>query len=88
MIWRRRRPDPVIWILRVTTPEGIVLELDTVNLETVWRFGDRSTDGFVDLLEMPRLHLWAKPLGYVEPDQRITQLDGTAALPDGMRWRR
>lgn len=90
MMWRRHKPEPepVEWELRVTTPDGILVQFTTADLETIWRFGDRSTDGYVDLLGgqlMPRMHLWVKPAGWTESNYRIAQLDGSAALPDGMR---
>lgn len=82
----RRRPKPREWEIRVTTPDGVVLDVTTVDLEALWRFGARSTDGYTDLLDMsfPRVHLWVKPAGWTEPD-RISQLEGTAALPEWMR---
>lgn len=85
-LWRRKpEPGPVEWEIRVTTPEGVVLDVTTADLELIWRSGDRSTDGYVDILQMPRVHLWVKPVGWTESDDRIAQLDGTAALPPGLR---
>lgn len=78
------RRKPLYWELKVTTPDGTVLHVTTQNLEDIWRYSDRSVDGFADILRMPRVHLWVRPLGWTEPD-RLAQLDGSAALPDGMR---
>ena len=85
-LWRRSRPRLLEWEIRVTTPDGVLLHVSTADLEAVWRFGDRSTDGYADILQMPRVHLWVKPAGWQEPD-RSHLLDGTAALPEGMRRR-
>ena len=85
MRFPRRKPKVVEWELKVTTPDGTMLNLTTRDLDAIWRFGNRSTDGFVDiLLGLDRVHLWVKPAGWEEPD-RTQMLDGTAALPDGMR---
>jgi len=84
-LWKRR-PAIRHWEIRVTTPEGLVLSLDTTMLEAVWRYGDRSNDGYVDMLQMPRVHLWIKPVGWTEPD-RTAALDGTAALPEWLQGR-
>lgn len=82
----QRHPEPLAWKLKLTTSDGVLLEITTTEtLEYIWRAGDRSTDGYVDILRMPRLHLWVKPLGWEEPQERLAQLDGSAALPDGMR---
>jgi hypothetical protein len=84
-LWPERKRRPIEWELKITSPEGELLHLTTGEaLEIVWRFGDRSTDGYVDILQMPRVNLWVRPSGHVEPD-RAALLDGTAALPDGMR---
>jgi len=83
-LWKRRTPVRD-WEIKVTTPEGTLLDLATVQLEAVWRFGDRTNDGFIDLLEMPRLHLWVKPVGWTEPD-RSAAMDGTGALRRDTRW--
>lgn len=68
----------------MATPDGVLLHVDTTMLEMMWRTGDRSTDGYIDLLQMRRFHLWVKPVGWVEPD-RTAELDGTGALPPGYR---
>jgi len=76
--------QPVVWELKVTTPDGTVMDITTGDLETIWRYGSRSNDGYMDILQMPRVHLWVRPAGWDEPD-RTAQLDGTGALPEGMR---
>lgn len=68
----------------MTSPEGVIFHVTTAQLEYMWRFGDRSNDGFVDILEMPRLHLWIKPESWTEGD-RSQPLKGTGAAPGG-RW--
>lgn len=78
---RRRRPADLNWELKVTTPDGILLELTTQDLHALWRSGCRSNDGYLDILEMPRLHLWVRPAGWTEPD-RAALLDGTGTLAE------
>lgn len=82
---RRRQPPPVVWELKVTTPDGVLVDVDTEVLWFTWKFGGRSTDGYLDLLGEHRLgwHLWVKPLGWSEPDERLAQLDGTGAIVQG-----
>jgi hypothetical protein len=87
MIFRRRRRQTIfVWELKATTPEGTILEIDTESLYFTWKYGGtRTNDGYIDLLEMPRLHLWVKPKGWTEPD-RAAALDGTAAVRQDLRW--
>jgi hypothetical protein len=88
--WRRRgaagRPA-LVWEIRVTSPDadGDLVSIDTEALYHAWSYGQRSTDGYLDILQMPRLHVWVKPRGWAEPDERLAQLDGTAALPPGLQ---
>ncbi len=89
MIWKRRKYRPRDWEIKVTNRDGTLLHVTTEDLEVIWRSGNRSNDGYVDLLDesLPaRLHLWVRPAGHVEPD-RSRLLDGTAALPYGLRSR-
>lgn len=81
---RRRRPD---WVIRVTTPDGVLIDITTGQLEALWRMGGRSTDGYADLLAGHRAgwHVWVKPEGWTEPDERLAALDGTGAILPGRR---
>lgn len=79
----RRRQLPLVWEIRVTSPDGNLVEIDTEALYHVWRFGSRSTDGYLDIAQMPRLHIWVKPRGWEEPDSRLEALDGTGVLLPG-----
>lgn len=82
----RRLPQ---WEIKVTSRDGTLLHLDTELLYTAWRFGSRTNDGFIDLLETSLMvrfsdfRVWMKPKGWTEPD-RTAQLDGTSALPKGL----
>ena len=83
--WFRPRRQ---WEIRITSPAGILVDVDTEPLYSLWKYGYRTTDGYLDLLEgfrVPGVHVWVKPSGWVEPEDRVAQLDGTAALPDGYR---
>lgn len=82
-LWRRR-PRPLVWEIRITCPDGELLNIDTEDLYFAWKFGGRrSTDGYLDILEMPRLHIWVKPRGWEEPIDRLAALDGTGAIMSG-----
>lgn len=77
--WRCRPRDyhPRDWEIKVTNRDGILLNLTTEDLESIWKYGNRSLDGYVDLLEdlleQPgRLHLWMKPHGHIEPDRTLS----------------
>jgi hypothetical protein len=83
-MFRRKKYQPREWELKVTTPAGMITDITTQDLELRWLIESRSNDGYVRLLKLPGLTVWARPAGHVEPD-RTAQLDGTAALPDGMR---
>jgi len=76
---------PRVWEIKITSPEGELLHVTTDHLDALWRDGDRSTDGYAEILRMPRVHLWARPRGWTEPDSRLAQLDGTAAVLPGKR---
>ena len=87
--WRRRRVPTLD--LKVTTPGGTMVSVDTFQLYAAWQVGRRTNDGYVDMLEefgsggrVAALRLWVKPAGWTEPD-RTAALDGTGALPDGYR---
>ena len=87
-LWRQLRRRPRCeWEIKITTPDGSLVDADTQSLYLLWKLGRRSTDGYLDLLEGYRggVHVWMQPSGWVEPDARVRQLDGTAALPDGYR---
>lgn len=100
-LFRRRRPGPyppirlsrpIDWDIKITSAptddDGPLIHLDTEQIYVIWRNGTvRTTDGYLDLLAGHRAgwHVWIKPRGWTEPDERITQLDGTAALPDRIR---
>lgn len=88
----RRRPPRPAWEIKVSTPDGELLSIDTEQLYAVWLLTPRSVDGYVDLLELygpdgriPRIRLWVKPRDWTEPDERLAALDGTDALPDALR---
>lgn len=83
--WRYRPAPPLQ--LKLTTPDGTALDLDTVQLYGIWSTGHRTNDGYVDMLELSARgrpagwRLWVRPVGWTEPD-RTAALDGTAALPE------
>lgn len=81
---RRNRP-PVEWELMVTDPdtEEPLVHVDGQALEFLWKSSDQRTlDGYVDILQMPRLHLWVKPKGWTEPtEERVNALAGTGTEP-------
>jgi hypothetical protein len=83
-MWQRRQKSRA-WEIRITSPdvEGPLLHIDTEILYLIWLHGARSNDGYFDILQMPRLHVWMKPLGWTEPD-RIAALDGTGTILPGM----
>lgn len=84
---RQQKEDktPLIWEIRITSPDGTLAEIDTEALYIAWRYGERSNDGYLDILMGPRIHVWVKPKDWQEPESRLAQLDGTAALPPGLR---
>lgn len=82
---RLKRNASAIWEIRITSPDGQIVNVDTEALYSMWRYGERSNDGYLDILMGPRIHVWVKPKGWQEPESRLAQLDGTAALPPGLR---
>lgn len=82
----RRRLNPA-WEVRITTPDGTLVDVDTEALYFIWKYGGHSTDGYLDLLDGHRngMHVWVKPAGWTEPD-RTAALDGTAAAHRDLRW--
>ena len=84
----RRRQRPLVWEIKVTTPNGELVHLDTEQLYFIWKYGGRSLDGYLDLLGEYRLgwHVWVKPAGHEEDAAaRVAALDGTGALPQSVR---
>ena len=79
------------WEVKIDSPdleEGPLVNTDTRALYIIWRFGERTNDGYIDLLQdyAGRLHVWVKPEGWTEPNGKIDALAGTGSDPKG--WRR
>lgn len=81
----RFRPTPRrTWEIKITTPDGTLVDIDDEQLYFIWKYGGKRTnDGYADLLTERHIgvHVWIRPAGWTEPD-RAAQLDGTAALPE------
>ena len=71
-VMRRRRPRRRQWEIRITTPDGVLVDVTTRQLAVIHRFGRRSTDGYLDLMAEHRLagfHVWVRPVGWIEASQ-------------------